>query len=187
WLWRTRYAPDGETTSCPKCGEDRTFRTYATKQRRGGSRTCTRCGHHLQVTAGTIFEGSSTSLHLWFYAIHLMTSTRCGISAKQLEREVGVSYPTALRMFRQIRSLLGQDDELLSGTVEMDESYFGGKDKWKHESKKPQAGRGAVSKTPVFGLAQRGSDGKPGKVSVVVADGTRATDLLPYATKKVLP
>ena len=85
---------------------------------------------------GTIFEGSSTSLKLWFYAMYLMASTRCGISAKTLEREVGVSYPTALRMFRQVRSLLDQDDVLLSGTVEADEAFFGGQGKWKHQSKK---------------------------------------------------
>src|SRR6266568_2520642 len=116
-------------------------------------------------STATVFEGSSTSLRLWFYAIYIMASTRCGISAKTLEREIGVSYPTALRMFRQIRTLLGQDeDEFLSGTVEMDEAYFGGKDKWKHEAKRPHAGRGPVTKTTVFGMAQRGADGKPGKV-----------------------
>jgi len=168
---------------CPKCKK-------VTKHHRVKARpaySCQFCGHYEYPMQGTIFEGSSTSLKLWFHAIFLMASTRCGISAKQLEREIGVSYPTALRMFRQIRSLLGQGDELLSGTVEMDESYFGGKDKWKHEAKRPHAGRGAVTKTPVFGMAQRGADGKPGKVSVVVADGTKATDLLPHATKKMLP
>src|SRR6266542_3525885 len=76
---------------------------------------------------GTIFQGSSTSLHLWFEAIYLMASTRCGISAKQVERELGVTYPTAWRMAKQIRSLLEQDDDFLGGTVELDETYVGGK------------------------------------------------------------
>jgi transposase len=172
--------PDG--IFCPNCEK-------VTKHHRLAARpayVCS-CGHMEYPMKGTIFEGSSTSLKLWFYGIFLMASTRCGISAKQLEREVGVSYPTALRMFRQIRSLLGQDDELLSGTVEMDESYFGGKDKWKHESKRPHIGTGGITKTTVFGIAQRGSRGSSGKVSVKVADGSRATDLLPFATKKVLP
>jgi transposase len=75
-----------------------------TQQRQ--SWTCTACGHHVHPTAGTIFEKSSTSLHLWFYGIYLMTSTRCGISAKQLERELGVGYKTAWRMFHLIRELL---------------------------------------------------------------------------------
>jgi transposase len=142
---------------------------------------------------GTIFEGSSTSLRLWFYAIYIMASTRCGISAKTLEREIGVSYPTAHRMFKQIRSLLGQGDDFLSGTVEMDEAYWGGKAKWQHESKKAHAGRGPVGKTTLFGMAQRGTKdikGKTvtsGKVVVRVADGSGADDLLPHAKAKILP
>ncbi len=78
------------------------FARYNTSQQRQ-SWTCTACGHHLHPTAGTIFHKSSTSLHLWFYAMYLMTSTRCGISAKQLERELGVTYKTAWRMANLIR------------------------------------------------------------------------------------
>ena len=85
-------------------------------------------GHHIHPTAGTIFHKSSTSLHLWFYAMYLMTSTRCGISAKQLERELGVTYKTAWRMFNLIRNqLMADDDEPLSGEVEVDETFVGGK------------------------------------------------------------
>ena len=86
WLWRTRHSSDGETAHCPKCTQDRTFKRYKTAQRRQ-SWTCTACGHHVHPTAGTIFHKSSTSLQLWFYAMYLITSTRCGISAKHLERE----------------------------------------------------------------------------------------------------
>ena len=68
------------------------------------------------------------SLQLWFFAIYLMSSTRCGISAKQLEREIGVTYKTAHRMFKQIRTLLADEGEpMLSGKVEIDESAHGGK------------------------------------------------------------
>ena len=78
--------------------------------------------------AGTIFHKSSTSLHLWFFAIHLMTSTRCGVSAKQLERELGVTYKTAWRMFNLIRNkLMVQDGEPLWGEVEVDEASVDGK------------------------------------------------------------
>jgi transposase-like protein len=94
YLWRTRHSPDGETAYCPKCDRDRTFKRYAMTQRRQ-SWTCLGCGHHVHPTAGTIFHKSSTSLHLWFYAMYLITSTRCGISAKHLERELGVHYKTA--------------------------------------------------------------------------------------------
>src|SRR2546421_10490957 len=115
WLWRTRHSPDGETAYCPKCDRERPFKRYECATRRQ-SWTCTACGHHVHPTAGTIFEKSSTSLHLWFYAIYLMSSTRCGISAKQLEREIGVNYKTAHRMLRLIRTeLMAQDETPLSG------------------------------------------------------------------------
>lgn len=108
-LWRVRYAPDGEHAICPKCEQERVFRRYKTAQGRQ-SWTCTGCGHHVHPTAGTIFAKSSTSLHLWFYAMYLVTSTRCGISAKQLERALGVSYRTAWRMLNKIRNELMADD-----------------------------------------------------------------------------
>ncbi len=94
---------------CPKCQK-------VTKHHRLAKRPayeCQFCSHHEYPMTGTIFEGSSTSLKLWFYAMYLMASTRCGISAKQLERELGVSYPTANRVFKQIRSLLDEGDPLL--------------------------------------------------------------------------
>ncbi len=97
WLWRNRYSPDGTYAECLKCETERAFKKYDTSQRRQ-SWTCQGCGYHLHPTAGTIFHKSSTSLHLWFYAMHLMTGTRCEISAKQLERELGVTYKTAWRM-----------------------------------------------------------------------------------------
>jgi transposase-like protein len=129
WLWRTRYSEDGLHAHCERCGVERTFWRYETKQRRQ-SWTCTSCGLHVHPTAGTIFHKSSTSLHLWFYAMYLMTSTRCGISAKQLERELGVTYKTAWRMFHLIRhELMDQGDIELSGSVEADETYVGGKRK----------------------------------------------------------
>jgi transposase-like protein len=100
-----------------------------TKHHRVQSRpsySCQFCGHHVHPTAGTIFHKSSTSLHLWFQGIYLMSSTRCGISAKQLGREIGVNYKTALRMFHKVRELLVDNviDFPLSGDVEMDETFL---------------------------------------------------------------
>src|SRR5881227_1984389 len=128
WLWRERWSEDGTHADCPKCKrEGVAFKRYATAQRRQ-SWTCTTCGHHVHPTAGTIFHKSSTSLHLWFYAMYLITSTRCGISAKHLERELGVHYKTAWRMFNKIRNEpMAEDAEPLSGEVEMDETFVGGK------------------------------------------------------------
>src|SRR6266571_2654508 len=115
---------------CPKC--QRVTKHHRVKSRPAYS--CQFCGHYEYPMVGTIFQDSATSLRLWFYAMFLMASTRCGISAKQLERELGVTYKTAWRMFNKIRSLLGQDGELLSGTVEADEAYIGPTPKWMHET-----------------------------------------------------
>src|SRR4051812_1877731 len=118
---KDRFHPDG--SDCPGCSK-------ATKFHRLKSRaaySCQYCGHQVYPTAGTIFQKSTVSLQLWFFAIYLMSSTRCGISAKQLEREIGVTYKTAHRMFKQIRSLLSDDDGPLSGEVEVDETFVGGK------------------------------------------------------------
>src|SRR5262249_15426549 len=123
WLWRERFAPDGNTADCPKCERPRKFHRVNARP----SYSCDSCGHHLHPTAGTIYHRSATSLHLWFYAQYLMTSTRCAVSAKHLERELGVTYKTAWRMANLIRNkLMVQDDDLpLGGVVEADETFWG--------------------------------------------------------------
>jgi transposase len=127
FLWRERHAPDGHHAYCPKCKRERKFHRVQTRP----SYSCDTCGHHIHPLVGTIFEGSATSLHLWFRAMYLMTSTRCGISAKQIERELGVGYKTAWRMCNRIRTyLMDQDDDRpLKGHVEADETAYGGKPK----------------------------------------------------------
>jgi transposase len=176
WLWRNRYSEDGESAWCPKESQLRTFKRYKTAQRRQ-SWTCTGCGHHLHPTAGTIFEKSSTSLHLWFYGIYLMTSTRCGISAKQLERELGVGYKTAWRMFHLIRSLLAEDVTDLDGTVEVDETYIGGKSKARG-TRSERAQHRLDNKVRVQGMVERG-----GRVRARVTP----EPLLPNVIEHVLP
>lgn len=175
WLWTSRHAPDGTHAECPKCACERAFERYETAQQRQ-SWTCTACGHHLHPTAGTIFHKSSTSLQLWFYAMYLMTSTRCGISAKQLERELGVTYKTAWRMAHLIRNeLMTQDDTPMSGPVEADETYIGGK-------RRGRRGRGALGKTPVLGVVQRG-----GRVMATTVPNVKRSTLMPKVIERVLP
>ena len=115
WLKDFLY-PEGIT--CQNC--QKVTKHHRVKARK--SYSCQECGHHVHPTAGTIYHKSSTPLKLWFYAVFLMSSTRCGIAAKQLERELDVTYKTAWRMFKQIRSMLGEDNEPLSGSVEVDEA-----------------------------------------------------------------
>jgi transposase-like protein len=179
YLWRSNLSKDGEHAHCPKCNKRREFSRYGTKQQRQ-SWTCTACGHHLHPTAGTIFHKSSTSLHLWFYAIYLMTSTRCGISAKQLERELGVTYKAAWRMFHEIRSLLSEDVTNLGGAVEVDEMYVGGKRRMRYgESKSDVAKHRLDSKVRVLGMVERG-----GRVR---ASAIGPDPLMPNIVEHVLP
>jgi transposase len=154
-LWRTRYSPDGEHAHCPRCDAEKVFKRYATKQGRQ-SWTCTACGLHVHPTAGTIFAKSSTSLKLWFHAMYLMTSTRCGISAKQLERELGVHYKTAWRMFNKIRNeLMKGDEKPLKGEVEVDETSWGGRPRRKFKTRSESA-HFRESKPTVLGMVERG-------------------------------
>ncbi len=106
---------------------------------------------------GTIFEKSTTSLHLWFYAMYIIASTRCGISARQLGRELGVTYKTAHRMFKKIRTDLmnDADDEPLSGDVEIDETSIGGKPRNKLKSY-AEVARHREAKPTVLGMVERG-------------------------------
>jgi transposase len=182
WLWRNRYSPNGKKADCPKCEREQVpFKKYATKQRRQ-TWTCTQCGHHVQPTAGTIFEGSSTSLHLWFYAIHLMTSTRCGLAAKQLERELGVTYKTAWRMFNLIRNeLMADDDEPLSGEVEIDETSVEGKPRV-HMSRSEAARYRERSRATVVAAVERG-----GRVKATVLPSRRGPEIREKVIEWVRP
>lgn len=167
YLWVSRLSPDGKHAHCPKCDQEREFKRYKTTQQRQ-SWTCLACGHHLHPTAGTIFHGSGTSLHLWFYVMYLMTSTRCGISAKHIEREIGVTYKTAWRMCNLIRNqLMTQDDSIrLSGEVEADETWVGGKAKAYPKMTRQQH---EARKTPVFAAVERG-----GQIVAKVTPDSRA-------------
>jgi len=109
----------GEALNCPKCGKNNKFHKLTGRK----AYSCDHCRYQLYPLAGTIFEKSTTPLKDWYYAIYLMTQTRAGMSAKQLERMLGVTYKTAWRMFHQIRKLMADDGEMLTGEVEIDEMY----------------------------------------------------------------
>ena len=150
WLKDERY-PDG--ILCKNCG--RVTPHYRVKSR--PSYSCQSCGNHVHPTAGTVFHKSSTSLHLWFQAIYLMSATRCGISAKQLEREIGVNYKTALRMFHEIRKLLGMDViPPLSGDVEMDETYLVPLRRLKDRQDPTFGRRNTARERAIMGAVERG-------------------------------
>ncbi|HEY3825362.1 MAG TPA: IS1595 family transposase, partial [Bryobacteraceae bacterium] len=162
-----------------KCGVER-------KHYRVTGRTayaCDHCGHHIYPLAGTIFEKSTTSLKLWFHAMFQMGSTKCGISAKQIQRETGVTYKTAWRMFKQIRTLMSEELSLEGDAVEVDEMYHGGKRKGKNG----RPGIADKKKIPVVGLAERGTSDKAGRIVARIAVDTKQETLYGMVRECVLP
>jgi transposase len=157
---------------CVKCGEVRRHHLLHTRPKVA---SCDTCGAHTHPTAGTIFHKSSTSLRTWFHAIFLMSSTRCGISAMQLMRETGVTYKTAWRMFKQIRSILGENVNDLEGAVEADETFVGGVKR----GVEYRAGKGKVM---VAGMVQR-----KGRVHAYIANPDDPKALTDEIVKRVMP
>lgn len=166
WLKSYRY-PDG--IHCPICDK-------VTKHHKLAKRPCYKCdncGHEVYPTASTIFHKSATPLRTWFEAMFWMATTRSGHSAKELQRETGVTYKTAWRMFRQIRTLFDENPPILSGEVEADETYVGG-------VRRGKRGRGAEGKTAVVGVIQR-----QGQVVASVVPNVKRATLVPFITWNV--
>lgn len=158
-IMEVRY---GMRHACAKCGKDASFHKITGRR----AYACSACGDHVYPCAGTVFEDSRTALQSWFYAIYLFVVTRHGVSGKELQRSLGVTYKTAWRMGQQIRILMGKADgfDILQGHVELDEAYVGG-----HRPGK--RGRGAAGKTIVMGLKERS-----GKLATqVIPDIKKAT------------
>jgi transposase len=164
----------GSTDVCPHCGvvgkitriEGR--RAFACKE-----------GCHIYPCAGTVFEKSSTALTDWFYAMYLMTSTRNGVSAKELQRQLGVTYKCAWRIGHQIRELMTARDKAnnpspLSGHIEIDETYVGGKRKGKGQMGKKS------HRTIVMGVLQR-----EGAVKTYIVPNVQRSTLLPIVQATV--
>lgn len=155
---------------CPKCDGDKEF----TRVKNRMSYQCPSCGFQIYPMAGTVFQKSRTPLTHWFYAIYLQTTTRNGVAAKELERQLNVCYETALRMAHQIKKLMGGNKgEKLKGEVEIDESYFGMKvaNMTKKQKAKLYDENGTLkeNKTGVMGFV-----GRDGKVRTEVMIGTKS-------------
>ena len=170
-IMEVRY---GLRHECRKCGADATFHKLANRK----AYSCSHCGDHVYPCAGTIFQDSRTSLQIWFYSIFLFVTTRHGVSGKELQRQIGVTYKTAWRMAKQIRELMGKANgfEMLNGHVELDEAYVGGK------RSGGKRGRGAPGKTIVFGMKER-----EGRMTTEIVPNVRKTTLRDATLRNVEP
>lgn len=170
-LFQVRHG--GKDAECTRCGAIGLFKKL-TKQ---PAYTC-QCGQHIHPMVGTPFHKSHTPLQKWFYAMYLFTTTRHGVPAKELQRQLAVNYKTAWRMGHEIRKYLSyvDGDPPLSGHVEVDETFIGGRSK----------GRGKAAqlknKTVVMGMTERGGD-----IITRVIDDTRSHTVGKHIIENVKP
>ena len=142
----------GEGRYCPHCGS---LSTSVVKNSKPMPFRCKDCRKHFSVRTKTVLAESPIPLKKWLMAIYLLHTARKGVSSKQLERELGVSYKTAWFLSHRIRHAMASRGGLFSGEIEVDEVYIGGKEKNRHYSKRKDVGRGPNGKQPVIGIRQR--------------------------------
>jgi transposase-like protein/Zn ribbon nucleic-acid-binding protein len=156
---------------CPRCQSTKLSRMYKRDQF-----DCDSCGYQFSVTAGTIFHDTHLPLRKWFLAVYVMTESRKGVSANQLKRMLGVSYKTAWYLCHRIRAAMVEaTPTLLSGTVEADETYLGGKPRHPAKNRQEAAKRWLQDRVVVLGAVERG-----GKVRLAVAPHNRKGDVMRF-------
>ena len=163
--------PDGAV--CPHCGQLDTVKPLGGKSMGPGWYFCSDCREKFTVRVGTLFERSHIPLHKWLAAMHLMVSSKKGISAHQVHRLLGITYKTAWFMCHRIREAMRESHASPMGgegmTVEMDETFVGGLEKNKHRSKRKHKGTGGVGKEAVYSLVERGGKVRSHHVPSVTA------------------
>jgi transposase-like protein len=146
---------------CPYCGSTKVY-NFSDKR----THKCGDCRQRFSIKVGTIFEDSKVPLRKWLMAIWLLTSHRKGIASTQLAKDIEVTQKTAWFMLHRLRhaAMTKSFNAPLAGSVEIDETFVGGKERNKHASKREHKGRGGVGKAVVMGLIERGGELRAGPV-----------------------
>ncbi len=169
--------PDGR--HCPRCGSLKTIEAHGDMPY-----WCPACRRYFSVRIGTAFERSKVPLRKWAYAIYLEMTSLKGISSMKLHREIKVTQRTAWFMLHRIREVWSVECEVLfAGPVEVDETFFGGREANKHAGKKQRLGRGGVGKSVIVGAKDRATN----EVRAEVVEGTDAETLQGFVADHAAP
>ncbi len=177
WFIEQRW-PDGPV--CPSC---ESLEVSPRPSRKPQPYRCRDCRKDFSVTVGTLLHRSHIPLSKWAIAFYLFATNLKSVSSMKLHRDLGITQKSAWYMAHRIRQMWSEEDDKFAGSVEVDETYIGGKEGNKHADKKLRAGRGAVGKTAVAGIRQR----ETGRIATEVVEATDKGTLQNFVIRHTIP